>query len=32
MLGADEARMLGNFGDRANVPPFVFATVWQDRA
>jgi DNA-binding NtrC family response regulator len=31
MLGAEEARMFGKFGDRAKVPPFVFTTVFRDK-
>jgi CheY-like chemotaxis protein len=31
MLGTEEARMLANFGDRTNVPPFVFTTVSRDQ-
>jgi len=30
MLGAEEARMLSNFGDRRNLPPFIFTTVSRD--
>jgi DNA-binding NtrC family response regulator len=31
MLGAEEARVLRRFGDRAKVPPFVLTTVFGDR-
>jgi len=31
MLGAEQARMLRTFGDRAEVPPFVLTTVYRDK-
>jgi DNA-binding NtrC family response regulator len=31
MLGAEQARMLRTFGDRAEVPPFVLTTVFRDK-
>jgi len=31
MLGAEQARILRTFGDRAEVPPFVLTTVFRDK-